>query len=47
MAFIITSTSPATAADVAFTLLEKLTSRENAKTIRQWMDFDSNREPVK
>jgi len=37
---IITSTSPATSIDVAFTLLENLTSRENATTIRRWMGFE-------
>ncbi|HEY81697.1 MAG TPA: DJ-1/PfpI family protein [Dehalococcoidia bacterium] len=36
---IITSTSPATATDVAFALLEKLTSSDNAKAIRRWMGF--------
>jgi 4-methyl-5(b-hydroxyethyl)-thiazole monophosphate biosynthesis len=36
---IITSTSPATAIDVAFALLESLTSRENAVTVRRWMGF--------
>ena len=36
---IITSTSPATAVDVAFALLEELTSRENAVAIRKWMGF--------
>jgi len=36
---IITSTSPATAVDVAFALLESLTSRENAVTVRRWMGF--------
>ncbi len=38
---IITSTSPATAIDVAFALLEDLTSRENAINIRKWMGFES------
>ena len=37
---IITSTSPATAIDVAFTLLENLTSPKNAMTIRRWMGFE-------
>lgn len=37
---IITSTSPATATDVAFALLEELTSRENVTTIRRWMGFE-------
>ena len=35
----ITSTSPATAIDVALLLVEKLTSRENAKWIRHLMGF--------
>src|SRR3989338_5124186 len=38
---IITSTSPATAIDVAFTLLEALTSPENANRIKKLMGFDS------
>ena len=37
---IITSTSPATATDVAFALLEELTSRENVTEIRRWMGFE-------
>lgn len=37
---IITSTSPATALDVAFTLLEMLTSAENCKVVREAMGFD-------
>lgn len=37
---IITSTSPATAVDVAFSLLEKMTSRENADHIRRLMGFE-------
>lgn len=37
---IITSNSPATAADVAFALLEDLTSRDNALTVRRWMGFE-------
>ncbi len=37
----ITSTSPATAIDVALTLVEKLTSRENSERIRQLMGFAS------
>ena len=36
---IITSTSPATALDVAFLLVEKLTNWENANTIRKLMGF--------
>ncbi len=36
---IVTSTSPATATDVAFTLLEMLTSPDNVKTIRHAMGF--------
>ena len=36
---IITSTSPATATDVAFLLLEKLTSPENVNKIRSLMGF--------
>jgi 4-methyl-5(b-hydroxyethyl)-thiazole monophosphate biosynthesis len=36
---VITSTSPATAVDVAFTLLEELTSRDNALTVRIWAGF--------
>jgi 4-methyl-5(b-hydroxyethyl)-thiazole monophosphate biosynthesis len=35
----ITSTSPATAIEVALTLLEKLTSRRNSERIRQLMGF--------
>ena len=35
----ITSTSPATAIDVALTLVERLTSRENAERIRHLMGF--------
>ena len=37
----ITSTSPATAIDVALTLIEKLTTRENSKHIRALMGFAS------
>jgi len=37
---LITSTSPATATDVAFVLLEKLTTRDNAEAIRRWMGFE-------
>lgn len=37
---IITSSNPSTAFDVAFTLLEKLTSNENCKRVRQLMGFD-------
>ncbi len=36
---VITSTSPATAVEVAFTLLEMLTSRENADAVRVGMGF--------
>jgi len=36
---IITSTSPATATEVAFALLKKLTSPDNAEAVRQWMGF--------
>ena len=36
---VITSTSPATAIDVALVLLEMLTSRENANKIRELMGF--------
>ncbi len=36
---IITSTGPATAIDVAFTLLEKLTNSENANVVRKYMRF--------
>ena len=39
---VITSTSPATAVDVALMLLEILTSKENAQNIRQLMGFDRN-----
>lgn len=35
----ITSTSPATAIDVALTLVEKLTTKENAERIRHLMGF--------
>jgi 4-methyl-5(b-hydroxyethyl)-thiazole monophosphate biosynthesis len=38
---IITSTSPATAIDVAFALLEVLTSRDNVVKVRRWMGFDT------
>jgi 4-methyl-5(b-hydroxyethyl)-thiazole monophosphate biosynthesis len=37
---IITSTSPATATDVAFALLEELTSHENVIAIKRWMGFE-------
>jgi len=37
---IITSTSPATAVDVALTLVERLTDRDNAARIRHLMGFD-------
>ena len=36
---VITSTSPATAVDVGFALLERLTSKENAEKIRTLMGF--------
>ncbi len=36
---IVTSTSPATAVDVAFTLLEMLTSPDNVRTTRHMMGF--------
>lgn len=36
---LVTSTSPATATDVAFTLLEMLTSAQNARTTRHAMGF--------
>lgn len=39
---IITSTSPATAIDVAFALLEDLASRENVTTVRRLMGFESS-----
>lgn len=39
---IITSCGPSTAVDVAFMLLEHLTTRENADKVRQLMGFDSN-----
>jgi protein deglycase len=38
---IITSSSPATGLDVAFLLLEKLTSKENCEQIRYYMGFNS------
>ena len=38
---IITSTSPATAMAVAFTLLEVLTSKENVEKIKEMMGFES------
>ena len=37
---IITSTGPATGLDVAFTLLEKLTSLENTQIVRKMMRFE-------
>ncbi|MBN2772853.1 MAG: DJ-1/PfpI family protein [Prolixibacteraceae bacterium] len=37
---IITSTGPATGLDVAFKLLEMLTSKENVKVIRKYMRFE-------
>jgi len=36
---VITSTGPSTAIDVAFTLLELLTNRENVKTVKKYMRF--------
>jgi len=36
---IITSSSPATALDVAFKLLEMLTSKENCEKVKKWMGF--------
>ncbi|MBN2102857.1 DJ-1/PfpI family protein [bacterium] len=43
---IITSTSPATAIEVAFTLLEILTTKENVEKIQEMMGFESkNRKP--
>ncbi len=36
---VITSTSPATAMEVAFELLERLTSKENSRHIREMMGF--------
>lgn len=36
---IITSSSPATALDVAFKLLEMLTSKENCRKVKKWMGF--------
>lgn len=39
---VITSTSPATAVDVAFTLLEQLTTRENVEHIRSIMGFSGD-----
>ena len=38
---IITSSSPATAVDVAFLLLEKLTSKENTNNIKILMGFEN------
>jgi 4-methyl-5(b-hydroxyethyl)-thiazole monophosphate biosynthesis len=37
---IITSTGPSTGLDVAFTLLEMLTTRENVKSVKKYMRFD-------
>jgi protein deglycase len=37
---IITSTGPSTAIDVAFTLLEMLTDKENIKTVKHYMRFE-------
>lgn len=42
----ITSTSPATATDVAFALLELLTSRDNAARTRHMMGFGRQAEPA-
>ena len=39
---VITSTSPATAVDVAFALLEELTSPDNVMTVKKWMGFESS-----
>ena len=39
---IITSTGPATAIDVAFTLLEKLTDPDNVKKVKEYMRFTRN-----
>lgn len=39
---IVTSTSPATAMEVAFLLLEQLTSKQNAQKIRHLMGFKKN-----
>lgn len=39
---LITSAGPATALDVAFALLEILTSKENVKVVRHWMRFPVN-----
>lgn len=36
---IITSSSPATALDVAFKLLEMLTSKKNSEKVKKWMGF--------
>ena len=36
---IITSSCPATATDVAFTLLELLTDRDNCNKVKEWMGF--------
>lgn len=36
---IITSSSPATALDVAFKLLEMLTSKKNTEKVKKWMGF--------
>jgi protein deglycase len=37
---IITSTGPSTGIDVAFTLLEMLTNRENVKAVKKYMRFE-------
>lgn len=42
----ITSTSPATAVEVALRLLEELTGRENASTIRHRMGFGTTTVPT-
>jgi 4-methyl-5(b-hydroxyethyl)-thiazole monophosphate biosynthesis len=39
---VITSTGPSTSTDVALTLVEVLTSRENAARVRELMGFDSD-----
>ncbi|MDD3877248.1 MAG: DJ-1/PfpI family protein [Bacteroidales bacterium] len=40
---VITSWNPSTAIDVAFLLLENLTSKNNADKVRQLMGFDNNK----
>jgi 4-methyl-5(b-hydroxyethyl)-thiazole monophosphate biosynthesis len=39
---IITSTGPATSIDVAFLLLETLTTKENVETVKKYMRFDED-----